>query len=314
MGKKKKSETAKPATAYLSSANKIAPTNPRMASLLSDASRGNIKIPVFQREYVWNDEQIISLLDSIYQGFPVGSLLLWSTKERLKYERIRIKNIVFLPFPIMIVPLVRFFAQTLKPNAPQLQGLRRWFWHCAFTQRYKAGTNRLVTEDLLKMKELASGQPVFDELNATVDPTMFRKGWRINSTVAKSTICLLAQLDPLSMLSGKAVDLSDTLSAYNAREFHHIYPKGHLGSQGIQFHEANVVANICMLTSSDNNQISDEDPRNYFAQIHSSVRDSVFERALIPVEFRDGSKPYDDFLVARAAALASKAQELIRKG
>jgi uncharacterized protein with ParB-like and HNH nuclease domain len=26
-------------------------------------------------------------LDSIYQGYPVGSLLLWSTKERLKHER-----------------------------------------------------------------------------------------------------------------------------------------------------------------------------------------------------------------------------------
>lgn len=29
----------------------------------------------------------MSLLDSIYRGYPVGSLLLWSTKERLKHER-----------------------------------------------------------------------------------------------------------------------------------------------------------------------------------------------------------------------------------
>jgi uncharacterized protein with ParB-like and HNH nuclease domain len=29
----------------------------------------------------------MSLLDSIYRGFPVGSLLLWSTKEALKHER-----------------------------------------------------------------------------------------------------------------------------------------------------------------------------------------------------------------------------------
>jgi uncharacterized protein with ParB-like and HNH nuclease domain len=67
--------------------NKIAPSNPRIASLLTDVTRGNIKIPVFQREYVWSDEQIMSLLDSIYRGYPVGSLLLWSTKERLKSER-----------------------------------------------------------------------------------------------------------------------------------------------------------------------------------------------------------------------------------
>jgi len=67
--------------------HKITPTNPRLSALLSDVSRGNIKIPVFQREYVWGDEQIMSLLDSIYNGYPVGSLLLWSTKEELKHER-----------------------------------------------------------------------------------------------------------------------------------------------------------------------------------------------------------------------------------
>jgi len=71
----------------MSSTHKIAPTNPRLASLLSDVEKGNIKIPVFQREFVWDDEQIMSLLDSIYRGYPVGSLLLWATKERLKHER-----------------------------------------------------------------------------------------------------------------------------------------------------------------------------------------------------------------------------------
>ena len=71
----------------MSATHKIAPTNPRLASLLSDVARGNIKIPVFQREFVWDDEQIMSLLDSIYRGYPVGSLLLWSTKESLTHER-----------------------------------------------------------------------------------------------------------------------------------------------------------------------------------------------------------------------------------
>jgi uncharacterized protein with ParB-like and HNH nuclease domain len=71
----------------MANTHKITPSNPRIASLLSDVTKGNIKIPVFQREFVWNDEQIMSLLDSIYRGYPVGSLLLWSTKERLRHER-----------------------------------------------------------------------------------------------------------------------------------------------------------------------------------------------------------------------------------
>lgn len=521
----------------MSATHKITPSNPRIASLIADVERGSLKIPVFQREYVWKDEQIMSLLDSIYQGYPVGSLLLWSTKEQLENGRgvggfalpdtpedypvnyvldgqqrlttlygvfnsdaktndrdlaqrfdvsfvlessefvhssaadpgkainlnkildttkllpelqrfgpaqqkviadlterfkdyefpvvtikdrsnqevcrvfqrinssgtnlstlellaawtwseqfdlrieiqalldrlsdkgygdldesevmrcltaivsdninsdalvdmtpallidgmsklkqamysaidflekdIRIKNIVFVPFPIMLVPLVRFFAINLKPSATQRAALRRWFWHCAFTQRYKAGTNRLVTEDLLKMKELASGGVVFDALDATVDMSVFLKSWRINSTSAKAAICLLAQMNPRSWLTGAPVDLDDALAAYNARQFHHIYPKAYLAGQGIQFHSANVIANICMLTAADNNSINDQAPQNYFSRVPTQEQDDVFERAFIVPQDRSGGTGYADFIKNRAKALAEKAADLIKNG
>ncbi len=225
-----------------------------------------------------------------------------------------IKNIVFVPFPIMLVPLVRFFAITLKPTAGQRAGLRKWFWHCVFTQRYKAGTNRLVTEDLARMAELGAGKQAFDKLSTTVDPEIFLKTWRINSTAAKAAICLLAQSNPKSFLTGAPVDLSEALSAYNAREFHHIYPKGYLGNQGIHFHEANIIANICMLTASDNKQISDTNPAEYFPKIPSQIREEVFTRALVPAEFWGGSKVYADFIKARAYLLAREASALIQAG
>jgi hypothetical protein len=521
----------------MSVVHKISPSNPRIASLLSDVDRGNIKIPVFQREYVWTDDQIMSLLDSIYRGYPVGSLLLWSTKERLKAERnvggfklsetpedypvqyvldgqqrlttlygvfhsdaatadaelarrlsvcfipseeqfvhesavgtapainlrhildttkllpelvrfstaeqkiiaslaerfkdyefpvvtirdrsnqevcrvfqrinssgttlstlellaawtwsdqfdlrkeivglldrladkgyedlgevqvmrslgaivrddietaslvdskpdeliagmqklkqamdaaidfldseFKIRNSVFVPFPIMLVPLVRFFAENLRPDANQRNQLRRWFWHCAFTQRYMAGTNKAVLEDLGAMKSLASGETPFVNLTATVAPDLFKKTWRINSTAAKATICLLAQFSPRSFPSDAPIDLGTTLAAYNARQFHHIYPKSFLGSKGIPFHESNVIANICMLTAADNNTISDDDPKDYFPQIPTTIKDVVFDCALIPALFRDGTKPYADFIHQRSLLLARLAQEMIAMG
>lgn len=516
-------------------AHKITPTNPRIAALLADVERGNIKIPVFQREFVWSDEQIMSLLDSIYRGYPVGSLLLWATKERLSHERnvggfrlpdtpedypvnyvldgqqrlttlygvfnsdsattnpelaarfsvgfapdteqfahsssldpqksinlsrildttkllpelarfstasqqriatltervkdyefpvviirdrtnqevcrvfqrinssgtslstlellaawtwsdqfdlrneiqnllerlgekgyedlgetmvmrcltavvldsiepdvlvnarpetlvsgmstlkqamyaaidfleaeIRVKHVVFVPFPIMLVPLARFFSLNLKPSAEQRRALRRWFWHCAFTQRYRAGTNTYVMEDLELMKGLAVGELPFDGLAAAIDPAIFKKTWRINSTVAKATICLLAQATPRSFLTGAPVDLGTTLAAYNAREFHHIYPKAFLASRGIPFHESDVIANICMLTAQDNATVSDRDPSAYFGAVPAEIRDAVFDAALVPPEFRTGSKPYADFLAARAALLAEQAEAAIK--
>ena len=521
----------------MASTNKITPSSPRLASLLSDVERGNIKIPVFQREYIWTDEQIISLLDSIYRGYPVGSLLMWSTKEVLKHERnvggfslpetpedypvnyildgqqrlttlygvfhsdrntsdatladrfnicyvpdedtflhhsaaggkekihlntildttkllvelpkfndeqkakiaqvteafkdyefpvvtikertnkevcsifqrinssgtplsnlelltawtwseqfdlrreiealldkladkgyeqidqalimrmlasltsgsvnsddlvdidpdvlvsamtslkksvmaavdflegqLKIKNVVFLPFPIMLIPIVNFYALIKKPSADNLTQLKKWFWQCALTLRYKAGTNRLVIEDLDRMKEVSRGGRPFDGTNSSVKSDLFYGTWRINSTAAKSALCLMAQLRPKSFLTGSEVDLGSVLSAYNARQFHHIYPKGYLASNGKSFHEANVIANICFLSASENNQISDTAPVDYFKKIPADDAAEIFDSAVIPANARNGAMPFDDFIRLRAESLKAIADQLMKTG
>jgi len=55
--------------------------------LISDIKKGEIKIPQFQRKFVWKEKQAIELLDSIANTYPIGSLLLWKTKVKLAVER-----------------------------------------------------------------------------------------------------------------------------------------------------------------------------------------------------------------------------------
>lgn len=38
-----------------------------------------LQVPKFQRKVVWSDEKITKLVDSIYRGFPIGSLLVYQT-------------------------------------------------------------------------------------------------------------------------------------------------------------------------------------------------------------------------------------------
>lgn len=45
--------------------------------LVADIETGKIRIPRFQRAFVWKDEDRRKLFDSIYYGYPVGTLLLW---------------------------------------------------------------------------------------------------------------------------------------------------------------------------------------------------------------------------------------------
>lgn len=55
--------------------------------LLDGITSGAIRIPAFQREFVWEPELIAYLMDSIYKGYPFGSLLFWRTKNQLSIER-----------------------------------------------------------------------------------------------------------------------------------------------------------------------------------------------------------------------------------
>jgi hypothetical protein len=57
------------------------PSISRLPNVLLLLVRGEIRIPRFQRTFVWSDPQRLRLFNSVYQGMPVGSLLIWQTKE-----------------------------------------------------------------------------------------------------------------------------------------------------------------------------------------------------------------------------------------
>lgn len=57
------------------------------SSLMSDIEKGTIKIPQFQRDFVWSKEKSAKLLDSIVKGYPIGTFILWKTKEELRTLR-----------------------------------------------------------------------------------------------------------------------------------------------------------------------------------------------------------------------------------
>jgi hypothetical protein len=55
--------------------------------ILDTVYRGQVRIPAFQRGFVWDSDRVAFLIDSIYKGYPFGSLLFWRTNEPLKTER-----------------------------------------------------------------------------------------------------------------------------------------------------------------------------------------------------------------------------------
>lgn len=55
----------------------------RIGKLLQEIYKQHVRVPRFQRPFVWTDEQRLALLDSIYRGMPVGSILVWRTSQTL---------------------------------------------------------------------------------------------------------------------------------------------------------------------------------------------------------------------------------------
>jgi hypothetical protein len=50
-------------------------------SVLSKVKEGEIAIPEIQRPFVWDAAQVRDLLDSLYQGYPVGYLIAWRNPD-----------------------------------------------------------------------------------------------------------------------------------------------------------------------------------------------------------------------------------------
>ncbi|MCI5166185.1 MAG: DUF262 domain-containing protein [Candidatus Electrothrix sp. GM3_4] len=54
--------------------------------IVAEVMRGEIQVPRFQRpgtEVTWSPERRGDLLDSLYRGFPIGTILLWSARQKI---------------------------------------------------------------------------------------------------------------------------------------------------------------------------------------------------------------------------------------
>ncbi|MGB0683719.1 MAG: GmrSD restriction endonuclease domain-containing protein [Magnetovibrionaceae bacterium] len=49
--------------------------------LVTKIERGDIRLPEMQRQYVWRQTRVRDLLDSLYRGYPSGTILTWETDE-----------------------------------------------------------------------------------------------------------------------------------------------------------------------------------------------------------------------------------------
>lgn len=62
------------------------PSIDRVEDLATRILNGDILLPKFQRDFVWEKKQIAKVWDSVARGYPIGSILLWESRQKLASE------------------------------------------------------------------------------------------------------------------------------------------------------------------------------------------------------------------------------------
>lgn len=66
-------------------------TNIKVSELVNKVQRGELTLPEMQRRYVWPATRVRDLLDSLYRGYPSGTILVWETDEEMPTRELAVE-------------------------------------------------------------------------------------------------------------------------------------------------------------------------------------------------------------------------------
>ncbi len=217
----------------------------------------------------------------------------------------------FLPWQQQIIGLVKFFGIDGMPTANQLKELKKWFWKTSFSNRYSTGqTTEKMNVDIERISEIRKDD--FTEVNkfrysvtkSELIETKFSKA----NPLTRALLLLMAQKQPLDLVKNTKIDISQSLSKYNRKQYHHIFPNAFLKRQGFPPNKIFSLTNFCFLPAGSNKKISKKSPSDYFFTIipKDSFND-ILNSNLIPLTKDLYEKDnYNDFLAKRAELIINE--------
>jgi len=213
----------------------------------------------------------------------------------------------FLPHSHQIVPLTFFFSRVNTPNQEQSKILKQWFWKTSFSRRYSGSTDMKMNDDIAFFEKVVDHD--YSDINKysySVDKTtLVNQKFSKSSPFARAFLLLLAQKNPLNLVNGNRVDLGVALSEYNAKEYHHIFPRAFLKKKGLETYEINSLCNFCFLPADSNKIIAGKSPSDYvFNVVPSSSYSKILGSNMMPLRKDIYQKnQYKTFLEERATLI-----------
>ena len=172
-----------------------------------------------------------------------------------------------LPYANQFAVVVELFRQVPRPTSAQYVAMRGWFWRTALTSYYDGWNTRKMVADLAAIERFRQGAKIIDVQCPPLSTRLWTADqYRRDSARTKALALMLAAAGPLDLRTGARIDSGRALAMTNDMQFHHFFPKAWLMRQGTPYEEANLLANIVMLTAISNQAVTDYPPAAYLKE------------------------------------------------
>lgn len=206
--------------------------------------------------------------------------------------------------------------------------IARWFFMTSLTGRYTGSPETVMEADFAHLRTISDSTGFVKTLDQIITDTLTEDFWNITlpnnlATTSARSPPLFAYYASLSLLDARVLFsemrvaelLDPTLHARkSAIERHHLFPKNYLKKLGItEIRDTNQIANYALVEWSDNIDISDLSPAEYFPQYMARLSDDKIKKEMCYWHaLPDGwaEMDYNDFLSVRRKAIAN----MIRDG
>lgn len=204
--------------------------------------------------------------------------------------------------------------------------IARWFFMCCVTGRYTGSPESKMEMDLANFRGLETKEDFKKQLNDIIESQLTNDFWEItlpldmatSSSRSPSLFAYYAALNvhnALGLFSKLPVNelLRTGLRANKSPlEKHHLFPKAWLIRSGItESRDYNQIANFALIEWSDNIDISDQPPKDYFPKYESRFDEETLDKMKYWHALPDDwvNMGYEDFLQERRVLIA----KVIRK-
>jgi len=192
-------------------------------------------------------------------------------------NKIKIKNLKYLPFDTLLVPLAYFHYKKRNPSNTQSEQLQAWFWKACLSNRFSSALESKTEEDCGEFDKILAGESA--EFQYQIDWETFKarliaQDYNLRNAFCKTILSLFSYLDPKSLKDGRDIDISKAFSGYYKHNLHHFFPRKYLEKVYDPRRERrDSIVNIAFAPAIVNIEMSDTAPGEYIAKFEKENPD-----------------------------------------